>query len=114
LALGYWFILHTATEKANWHVDKKDNNISAVIEAMFKKYRLTAKITEIKLVQAWEKIAGPLIAKHTSEIKLLNKTLYVTFDNAPLKNEMFYRRFMLLEAINAELGAGTIEKIFIK
>jgi hypothetical protein len=95
-------------------VDKKDNNISAVIEAMFKKYRLTHKITEVKLVNAWEKITGPLISKHTSEIKLLNKTLYVTFDNAPLKNEMFYRRFMLLEAINTELGAGTVEKIFIK
>jgi predicted nucleic acid-binding Zn ribbon protein len=95
-------------------VDNKDNNISAVIEAMFKKYRLTQKITEVRLVNAWEKITGPLIAKHTSEIKLINKTLYVTFDNAPLKNEMFYRRFMLLEAINAELGADTVEKIFIK
>ncbi len=95
-------------------MDKKENNISSVIEAMFKKYRLTQKITEVRLVTAWEKITGPLIAKHTSEIKLLNKTLYVTFDNAPLKNEMFYRRFMLLEAINNELGAGTVEKIFIK
>jgi predicted nucleic acid-binding Zn ribbon protein len=93
---------------------KKDNNISAVIEAMFKKYRLTQKITEVKLINAWEKITGPLISKHTSDIKLMNKTLYVTFDNAPLKNEMFYRRFMLLDAINAELGAGTVEKIFIK
>ena len=95
-------------------MDKKENNISSVIEAMFKKYRLTQKITEVRLVTAWEKITGPLIAKHTAEIKLLNKTLYVTFDNAPLKNEMFYRRFMLLEAINNELGAGPVEKIFIK
>jgi len=95
-------------------VDKKENNISSVIEAMFKKYRLTQKITEVKLVGAWGKITGPLIAKHTSEIKLINKTLYVTFDNTPLKNEMFYRRFMLLEAINNELGAGAVEKIFIK
>ena len=95
-------------------MDKKENNMSSVIEAMFKKYRLTQKINEVKLVNAWEKITGPLISKHTSEIKLLNKTLYVTFDNAPLKNEMFYRRFMLLEAINAELGEPVVEKIFIK
>ncbi len=95
-------------------MDKKESKISDVIEAMYKKYRLTQKINEVKLVEAWEKITGVLVANHTSEIKLVNKTLYVTFDNAPLKNEMFYRRFMLIEAINTEMGEVVVEKIFIK
>lgn len=95
-------------------MDKKESKIADVIEAMYKKYRLTQKINEVKLVEAWEKITGVLVANHTSEIKLVNKTLYVTFDNAPLKNEMFYRRFMLIEAINTEMGEVVVEKIFIK
>ena len=80
-------------------MDKKESKIADVIQAMYKKYRLNQKINEVKLVEAWEKITGALVANHTSEIKLVNKTLYVTFDNAPLKNEMFYRRFMLIDAI---------------
>ena len=95
-------------------MDKKESKIADVIQAMYKKYRLTQKINEVKLVQAWEKITGALVSNHTSEIKLVNKTLYVTFDNAPLKNEMFYRRFMLIDAINAEMGEVVVEKIFIK
>jgi predicted nucleic acid-binding Zn ribbon protein len=95
-------------------MDKKESKISDVIEAMYKKYRLTQKINEVKLVQAWEKITGVLVAKHTTEIKLVNKTLYVTFDTAPLRNEMFYRRFMLIDAINTEMGEVVVEKIFIK
>jgi hypothetical protein len=95
-------------------MDKKESKIADVIQAMYKKYRLNQKINEVKLVEAWEKITGPLVANHTSEIKLVNKTLYVTFDNAPLKNEMFYRRFMLIDAINTEMGEVVVEKIFIK
>lgn len=95
-------------------MSKKESKISDVIEAMYKKYRLTQKINEVKLVNAWEKITGPMISKHTTEIKLVNKTLYLTFDNAPLKNEMFYRRFSLIEAVNVELGSIVVEKIFIR
>jgi predicted nucleic acid-binding Zn ribbon protein len=92
----------------------KERNIRDVIEAMYEKYRMTQKITEVKLVSAWAEITGPLISKHTTEIKLVNKTLYVKFDNAPLKNEMMYRRNSLIEAVNRALGSQVVEKIFIK
>lgn len=95
-------------------MDKKEKGIKEVIEAMYKKYRLTQKIDEVRLVNAWERITGPLISKHTSEIKLVNKTLYVKFDNPPLKNEMMYRRNTLIDAVNKELGGVVVEKIFIK
>lgn len=81
---------------------------------MYEKYRMKQKINEVKLVNAWAEITGPLISKHTTEIKLVNKTLYVTFDNPPLKNEMMYRRFALIDAVNQSLGSGVVEKIFIK
>ncbi|MBS3914593.1 MAG: DUF721 domain-containing protein [Bacteroidetes bacterium] len=93
---------------------KKEKNIKDVIDAMYEKYRMTQKITEVKLVQAWAEITGPLISKHTTEIKMLNKTLYVKFDNAPLKNEMMYRRQSLIDAINRAFGQIVVEKIFIK
>ncbi len=95
-------------------MEKKEKGIKDVIDAMHKKYRMTQKVNEVRLVNAWATITGPLISKHTSEIRLVNKTLYVSFDNPPLKNEMMYRRFALIEAVNKELGATVVEKIFIK
>lgn len=93
---------------------KKEQNIKDVIEAMYEKYRMKQKIHEVQLVNAWADITGPLISKHTTEIKLVNKTLYVSFDNPPLKNEMMYRRFALIDAVNQALGVVVVEKIFIK
>lgn len=93
---------------------KKERNIGDVIQAMYEKYRMTQKISEVRIKEAWEKITGPMISKHTLEIKLVNKTLYLRFDNPPLKDEMMYRRQSLIDAVNTELGSGTVEKIFIK
>lgn len=95
-------------------MDRKEKGIKDVLDAMYKKYRMTQKMDEIRLVNAWEKIVGPLISKHTTSVKMLNKTLYVSFDSAPLKNEMMYRRQNLIDAINTELGAGVVEKVFVK
>lgn len=92
----------------------KERTIKDVIQAMYDKYKLNPKITEVKLINAWAEITGPLISKHTTDIKLIKKTLYVKFDNAPLKNEMMYRRDSLIAAVNRQLGPDTIDKIFIQ
>ncbi len=92
---------------------EQTKTLKDVLDAMYKKYRMTQKINEIKISNAWEKITGPMISKHTTQIELKGKTLYLKFDNAPLKNEMFYRRDSLIDAINHELNVKLVEKIFI-
>ncbi len=92
---------------------EKENDIAHVLQRMMQRYRLTAKFSELELKDVWEEIAGALVAKHTTKLEMRGKTLYVWFDQAPLKNEMFLRREQLMVAINDKLGAGFIEKIFI-
>lgn len=94
-------------------MSNKEKNIGDVLNKMMDKYRLKSKFNEIELVKVWEEIAGKLVAKHTTKLEIKGKTLYVWFDQAPLKNEMFLRRDQLLNAINDKMGQGFIEKIFI-
>ena len=94
-------------------MDNKEKSVGSVIDAMFKKYRLQPKMHELEIVNRWQEIVGTLVFKHTTEIKLRNKTLYVKFDNAPLKNEMFLQKDQLLRNINETFGFPIIEKIFI-
>lgn len=91
----------------------KEKPIGNVIEAMMKRYRLQPKMTELDIINRWEEIVGHLVFKHTTELKMLNKTLYVKFDNAPLKNEMFLQKDLLLQRINETFQTTVIEKIFI-
>ncbi len=94
-------------------MNNKEKNIGDVLNKMMDKYKLTSKMHEIELVNVWEEITGKLIAKHTTKLEMRGKTLYVWFDQAPLKNEIFLRRDQLMKTINDRMGADFIEKIFI-
>lgn len=94
-------------------MSEKEKNIGDVLSKMMDKYRLTSKFNELELVKVWEEITGKLVATHTTKLEIRSKTLYVWFDQAPLKNEIFLRREQLLTAINDRMGEGFIEKIFI-
>jgi len=94
-------------------MNNKEKNIGDVLNKMMDKYKLTSKMHEIELVNVWEEITGKLIAKHTTKLEMRGRTLYVWFDQAPLKNEIFLRRDQLMKTINDRMGANFIEKIFI-
>ncbi|MSP58202.1 MAG: DUF721 domain-containing protein [Flavobacteriaceae bacterium] len=93
--------------------ERKEKKISDVIQRVYNKYRITQKMDEIELVKVWEDIVGELIARHTSSISMKGKTLYVTFDQAPLKNEMFLQKELIIKAVNERMGEGFLKKIFI-
>ena len=93
--------------------ERKEKSIADVVKRMNDRYHLTQKHNEIELVKHWGEIVGQLIAKHTTSVSIKGKTLYVKFDQAPLKNEMFLQRETLMQKINEKMGAGFIEKIFI-
>ncbi|MBM3937600.1 MAG: DUF721 domain-containing protein [Sphingomonadales bacterium] len=93
--------------------ERKEKSIADVVKRMNDRYHLTQKHNEIELVKSWSEIVGHLIAKHTVSVSIKGKTLYVKFDQAPLKNEMFLQRETLLQKVNERMGADFIEKIFI-
>lgn len=93
--------------------NKKDISIGSVIESMYKRYKLDSKLIEIKIINDWENMVGILISKHTTGIKLVNKTLYLQFDNGPLKNEMFLQRESIIRKVNEHFSKVVVEKIFI-
>lgn len=93
--------------------ERKEKKISDVIQRVYNKYRITQKMDEIELVKVWADIVGELIARHTSSISMKGKTLYVTFDQAPLKNEMFLQKELIIKAVNERMGEGFLKKIFI-
>lgn len=93
--------------------ERKEKSIADVVKRMNDRYHLTQKHNEIELVKHWGEIVGQLIAKHTTSLTIKGKTLYVKFDQAPLKNEMFLQRETLMQKVNERMGAGFVEKIFI-
>lgn len=90
-----------------------DQKLGDAIRDMLKLYQLDDKIDEHKLVRSWEKVVGPLIARHTTNIYISNSKLVVTIDSAPLRQEMSYAKGKIVKDLNAMVGAQVITEIVL-
>jgi predicted nucleic acid-binding Zn ribbon protein len=72
------------------------------------------KIDEHTLIRSWEKTVGPLISRHTTEIFISGKKLFVKVDSSPLKQELLYSRTKLIDDLNQQVGKIVIEEIVLK
>jgi len=59
----------------------------------------------------WEKIVGKMIARHTKNMYIKKRILFVELDNAALRNELSYAKTKLVTAINKSLNSEAIDEI---
>lgn len=90
-----------------------DRTLGEVIRELIETYRLEGKLNELKVVHAWESVVGTMIAKHTKDIYIRNKKLFVKVDSPALKNELIYSTSVILENLNKEAGTQVIEEIIL-
>lgn len=85
--------------------------IGQAINELLKTYKLEDKMTEVKLINSWENVVGKMIAKHTIEIKLKKRKLFVKMDSAAITNELTYAKTKMVKALNIEAGADILDEI---
>ena len=94
---------------------KKGNEytLKEALDEMLKTYRLDTKLSETKVVNAWEKVMGAVITKYTKEVRVRDGVLYITLTSAAVKHELSYRRTEIAQQLNAECGADIIREVVI-
>ncbi len=61
----------------------------------------------------WEAIMGKIIARHTDEVKLVEHTLVIKTQVAPLKNELLLNKQLIIQKVNEHLGETIIREVII-
>jgi predicted nucleic acid-binding Zn ribbon protein len=88
-----------------------DQTLKEVINELLKAYKLGDKLKEVRLIDSWEKVVGKLINKHTKNLYIKKKVLFVKLDSAALRNELSYARQKIIKALNKEAKEEVIENI---
>lgn len=91
-----------------------EQSIKQAIQGLLKAYGLDQKLNEVKLVGLWEKVMGKMIAKHTQNIYVKNKCLFVKLDSAALKHELSYAKSKIIKMMNDEVGVEVIQEIILQ
>ncbi len=88
--------------------------LKEVIEDYLAAFKLDTKLTEVKLVSSWERLMGRTISKHTQEIYIKNKILYLKLTSSVLKNELSFGKQKIIELLNKEAGATVINEVVFR
>jgi predicted nucleic acid-binding Zn ribbon protein len=94
-------------------VSKSDKNLKDVLEQLYKAYGWTEKMDGVRIINAWDKVVGSIIAKHTLNLYVKNRILYVDVDSSALKNEIFMERSVIARKLNDEIGKKVINEIIL-
>jgi predicted nucleic acid-binding Zn ribbon protein len=95
-------------------MSSNEQSIKNAIGSYLKSSRLSGKMAEQKVIDGWEKHMGKMIAKHTKQISIISRKLYVQLDSAPLRQELFYSRDKIIKMLNEEAGEKVIEEIVFR
>ena len=87
--------------------------LKAAIEEFLTTYRLKDKLNEAKVIQAWEKVVGPMIVKHTERLHIRNRVLFVQVASASVRNELMYARKKILADLNKAAGGNVVDDIVL-
>ncbi len=84
------------------------------IQQFLKKSRLKSGIQALQIEDVWENIMGKTIAKYTDKIQIINQTLFISSQVAPLKNELLFQKDKIIERVNEAMGDEVIKEVVIK
>lgn len=95
---------------------QKSNNqsIQEAIDALLRTYGLDGKMREVRLVSSWEKVMGKMIARHTREIFIRERKLFVKVDSAALREELSFAKEKLVKMLNEEAGGSVIDEVILQ
>jgi len=92
---------------------KKTNEIllKDAISAFLKDNNLDTKLDETRIISAWEGVVGKLISRHTNQMYIKDRILFVRVDSAALREELTYQRSKLVKKLNAAAGVEAIDDL---
>ena len=84
-----------------------------LIKAFYERHKGPEYVDELKIINSWGKVVGPFIAKHTIDLSIRNKVLFVRVDSDSLRSELSYSKTLLLKNLNELVGKDVLTEIVL-
>jgi predicted nucleic acid-binding Zn ribbon protein len=84
------------------------------IEQFLEQSRIKSSIQALQVEAVWEQIMGKTIAQYTDSIKIIDQTLFISTQVAPLRQELVFQKEKIKLRVNEALGKNIIQEVVIK
>lgn len=91
-----------------------DQSMKEVLMALVKAYRIESGVNTAMIEASWLKMMGKTIAKHTKEIQLRDKTLFLKIDSPALRHELSFAKEKIKSNINEEFCLQLVDEVVVR
>jgi predicted nucleic acid-binding Zn ribbon protein len=88
-------------------------SLGDAINEYLKASGMDVKLAQNKAISSWENVMGKMIANHTLDISIKDKTLFIKLDSSVLREELSFAKEKIKDLLNKEAGMRVIEKVVI-
>lgn len=92
---------------------RQPQSLSDVLQRLLREQGLETPLREKRLIDAWDEVVGPAVARYTGEKFIKNQTLHVKIVNPALRQDLSMMRSQLVKRLNGAVGAMVIAAIRI-
>jgi len=93
---------------------KNEFSLKEAIDEWIKRSPMRKQLQEAQVIEAYKKAVGEILFKKTKEISCRDGKLYLKFDSAPLRAELFSSRQDLLSQINGQFAQPAVLEIIFR
>jgi predicted nucleic acid-binding Zn ribbon protein len=91
-----------------------EQSLGEIIKQFIQAYKMEDKITEVRIIAAWEKVMGPQIHSLTDRIAFREQVMTVFLRSAPLREELSMARTKIIDLINKEVKQKAIKELHFR
>ena len=90
---------------------RRPASLADVVRLYLRESGMETPLLQKRLIEAWDKVTGPIVAKKKKKKKIRNQTLFVQINNPALKADLMMMQSQLVKRLNNEVGAFIIAEI---
>ena len=91
-----------------------EKSLKEVLSELMRTYRLRKGNNEWIIKEAWPRLFGEMINRHTVQLRLSGRCLYLQVDSSPLRQELMMGREKIRKMLNEEIGDNFLQEIILR
>ena len=95
----------------------KENNhkrLGDVIKKLMKNPKLAGRLDDLDAIEIWQDLIGSSLCNYIANQRISKRVLHVKLNSAVVRDELSYRKSLLIKQINQRLGKNYITDIYLK
>ncbi len=90
------------------------NKFDSVLKTLYKNLGLEKCARDYKTVQVWANVVGPHINQVSEVEKIFNGILFVKVKNSAWRNELIFKKKLIMVQLNESIGKEMVKDIIFK